>query len=303
MNQSKQSGYEDFNIVDASKPIKKYSSNPLDNLGEFVFEEFEKDRNGRMSPTDGATHCTRMAYYNAFPRTVRYSAATKGYFAVGKAIEDFVVDLLSSNGLFLARNIRAACEDLQLGAEIDILLNIDDRLTVCEVKSKGSSLPSKPDAHQLSQLEYYMAYLVAPGMMFYMSRNISNNLQGDLVYRAIPVPYNLSDLRDRIYLAAFSRYAIDHKLIPNKTIYQEKDCGFCPLKNHCWRGEPVEFVGEVMKWDDLLKAKEQANLFVDEFFKPNNIKARRRAVWESIKDSVKPMSFKKYASLFDAHGC
>lgn len=260
----------------------------------------EKDRKGRLSPTDGATHCARKAFYYAQPYSVTESLATEAYYEVGKALESFVANLFERQGYLVGKNIRVETDELQLGAELDLLLQVEDYMRVGEVKTKGTKLPNKADPSQLSQLMYYMAYLFTDGVMIHMSRNVSHNLKGDLTIDFINVPLDLEVLHGKITLAGYARWAIDNNLIPGKSIFNVDECGFCMLKSHCFKYEPspIQTSAIPISGDKISEGMSWAKKFADEFFKKEAIDKRRDLVYSRLQEQGTKLSFSKYRKLF-----
>lgn len=205
-------------------------------------------QNGRMYVSTAAFCERQTALSMTFEGLVDYDSSTSGYFEMGKAGENVVVNSLRNQNVLLYDNpneqYRTLDIGLNLGGKIDAIYCLpDSEPRLLEVKTCGNTLPLAPHGEHLAQAKLYSAIMGLPVSIVYISRNIAD-YNGQIIIRDFDIEYDEIDLYETMYTVIFGKLSAERGLMPQIPPHLTKpsDCGFCQFKSICWDGKPSHLI-------------------------------------------------------------
>jgi hypothetical protein len=218
--------------------------------------------------------CSRKHYLESNIEYESESSPILTYSAViGNATETMLIEnLLNYNSDFVyAYDLSIsskttgfdASEWLNYSGKIDLILNIDDQLILCDIKTYGKELRLE---QYTAQLQFYAAVTgLENAAILAFSRNLVEN--GQFAFKYIPIDVSNDAKINAITVAFYAQLCYDANVLPHKPKKFRKtvECKYCYFKQACW-DDTLDFKNDPN--DELLKtAKELATEFVNEPFK------------------------------------
>lgn len=243
------------------------------------------DRQGRLYASDAGL-CERKAVLAATDTNPSIdTASAQGYYALGNAIEELVMDGLYAQGALLFKQYRLPDVGLNLGGYIDGIILLAGRVRVLEVKSCGK-LPDVPKPHHASQAYIYSAVTGLPASLLYFSRTVAK-LDGTMLMKEFNLEEHPSEKRKSIYRAVLASLAVKRKVVPEKPSHMdtESKCtdAFCPFTSACWHGAGVDTGWPVISASDNVDLIREAHELTDTLLSSAATIDRRTGVLNYLK--------------------
>lgn len=286
-----QIGREETASSPGAVPFVSYGSGPAyaNSLASVVARGLTKqvsyDRQGRLYASDAGL-CERKAVLSATDLNPSVdTASARGYYALGNAIEELVMDGLFAQGALLFKQYRLPDVGLNLGGYIDGIILLAGRIRVLEVKSCGK-LPDVPKPHHASQAYIYSAITGLPASLLYFSRTVAK-LDGTLLMKEFNLEEHPSEKRKSIYRAVLASLAVKRKVVPEKPTHMatEAQCveAFCPFTSVCWHGVGVDTGWPIVSAVDNVELIREAHELTDSLLSPAVMVDRRTGVLNYLK--------------------
>jgi hypothetical protein len=262
----------------------------LENTGLLEAIETGLERS-EMQNYDGRIHasssgyCSRRGALEATYKGMRkYEAKSALYFKLGLALEDSVLDALDSQKRLFFRQYHLPEIGINLGGKVDGIVLHNGKLHCLEIKSCGSTLPTKPDDEHLTQINIYSAVTGLPGLLLYVSRTVQD-YNGNLKLKLFDLGFN-ADMGKSLRSSALAYFASKNELLPDipDHITSEKDCGYCNFKNLCWQFE-VSPVLQPMTPTENEQINAAADKFISNFMQVSELKKRRNGVLKFLSEN------------------
>ena len=242
------------------------------------------DRQGRLYASDAGL-CQRKAVLGATSEGPSIdTASSMGYYALGNAIEELVMDGLFSQGALLFKQYRLPDVGLNLGGYIDGIIVLAGRIRVLEVKSCGK-LPDYPKPHHAAQAYIYSAITGFPASLLYFSRTVAK-MDGTLLMKEFNLEEHQEEKRKSIYRAVLASLAVKRRVVPDKPTHMDKEqaCldAFCPFTSICWHGAGVDTGWPFSSAAESLELANEAQVKTDELLSPVSLLDRRVGVLKHI---------------------
>lgn len=269
----------------------------LDYLYRGLRSQKDVKRKGRLWASQ-APHCSRRgALTGVYEGTQITRPANQGYFSLGIAIENMILNAWDKNKLVITDQYRLPEVGLNLGGKVDAVVLLNGKLRIVEIKSCGDKIPTSGKREHLSQARFYSAVTGFPMYLFYFSRNVAH-FNGKLKSTYFYEEFNKDTLQYTVHNAALARLSIDNTIIPEigGNIRSIGDCGFCDFVGHCWKGDELTIsdrngLTEQYDYRQYSKIVNEAIQFTQDFFLEDNIDKRRQ---KFLRDLVKPMKKKGF---------
>lgn len=153
-------------------------------------------------------------------------------------------------------------EWLDYSGKIDLILNVDNELIVCDVKTYGKNLRIE---QYTAQLQFYAAVTgLEHAAILAFSRNLVEN--GRFAFQYIPISVTREDKINAVTVAYYAQLCYDYNLLPVKPKGFRKtvECKYCYFKQRCWNDELKFDYNVDFDTKTLEQAKSLATQFVDE---------------------------------------
>lgn len=242
------------------------------------------NRDGRLYASDAGL-CQRKAVLEATTDGITIdTASSRGYYALGNAIEDLVMDGLFDSNSLLFKQYRLPDVGINLGGYIDGVILISDKMRVLEVKSCGA-LPSHPKPHHAAQAYIYSAITGLPASLLYFSRSVAK-FDGSVLMREFNLEEQITEKRNSLYRAVVASIAIKLKVIPDISshIMSSKVCkeAFCPFVSVCWDGAQPDNEWRYATPSEMLEISNQAYIKTEEIMDPDAVDTRRTGMLKHL---------------------
>lgn len=197
------------------------------------------------------------------------NAASQFYMETGTTVHRLIQKGLENVGVLVEaeRRIDYKIDNVQISGMIDGVVEIDDEISVLEIKTCGA-LPSKPKKeHKHQAMVYALLSGIYKIIIFYFSRSIAS-YDGTLTAVEFEVLATPDELAETAHLLAESVVATKMGVIPRipPHITSASNCGFCPFQKSCWEGDetfknpPKKFDLKVAEIEnELLKRSKKAH--------------------------------------------
>lgn len=192
--------------------------------------------------------------------------------AIGNATEFMLVEhllkfdpsLVFAHNLSINSKVDGFDEDewIDYSGKIDLILNIDNELIVCDVKTYGKELRME---QYTAQLQFYAAVTgLNKAAILAFSRNLVES--GRFAFRYIPISVTIEDKINAMTVAYYAQLCYDMNLLPIKPKGFRKtiECKYCHFKDRCWNDKLHNDYNDDNSNYLLNRAKEMATKFVNE---------------------------------------
>jgi hypothetical protein len=271
-----------------------------------------RSNKGRLYVSESGLCARKSALSSCIEKEYISSPSMPFYTGIGKEVENIILNSLNNAGILVFPDINKPLVNgeheqfsipdvgLNLGGKLDGVVYTNGKLHLLEIKTAGQQLPTNPELtkpQNVAQARIYSAILGMDVILFYMSRNVSSDRNGEkLKVKEFVYKFDRGASYKYIYETALAKYCIDHKLIPPIPAHINASnignmCSYCAMFNYCWGTESVveDFPDFTIPTEhELLVASNNAHLTSGEILKPDNIKQRRRDFIYNIKQICNP---------------
>lgn len=262
------------------------SENLIDVITDGLTRSEYQDFDGRIHASTSGYCARRGALEASYKGTKVYEAKSALYFKLGIALEESLLDALDSRKRLFFRQYHLPETGINLGGKVDGIVLHNGKLHCLEIKSCGSTLPSKPELEHLSQINIYSAVTGLPGLLLYASRSVQD-FRGDLKLKLFDLGFNTDDCSKSLESSAVAYFASKNNLLPEipEHITSEKNCGYCSFKNICWQFELDKSPLTPMSESELEAVTGASNKFIENYMQMTEIKKRRNGVLKFLSEN------------------
>lgn len=277
-----------------------------------MFESKARSSKGRLYVSESGLCARKGALSSCIEREFVSSPSMPFYTGIGKEVENIILQNLDRAGILVFPDIHKPLVNgeyeqfsipdigLNLGGKLDGVIFSNNKLYLLEIKTAGQQLPTNPELtkpQNVAQARLYSAILGMDIVLFYFSRNVSSDRNGDkLKAKEFVFKFDRGASYKYVYETVLSKYCIDNGFIPPIPSYINSGnsgnmCSYCSIASYCWGVNSLEEDFKDFKIPnehELLVASNNAHMTAGEILKPENIKQRKRDFLYNIKQVCNP---------------
>lgn len=264
--------------------LTKQKSDPLaDLILSGMKSEREINRNGRLY-AGSSGFCERQTALDATYKGLEVTEpSSTGYFALGIAVEDLILDALHKKNTLLFRQLETPNIGINIGGKIDGFVFIPqlDKIRMVEVKSCGTTLPSEPNLTHKAQALIYSGITGFEISLVYYSRNVADRNKKVLL-KPFDLGYDEREIYKAMYRACYGYFASKLGVMPRKPLHiaNQDVCGFCRFIPVCWQGEKAHLADITPEQQKEIEEKSVA--LANHILSPESIAQRKNLVLKKI---------------------
>jgi len=249
-------------------------------LADFVHRGLKRveriERDGRTWVSQVSVCPRQGALAATFVGDSEETAAKEFYCEFGNTAEEIILRGWYNSGILLFADYALPDIGINLGGKIDAIVVYNGKITVAEVKTCGTKMPTKPKLTHFAQASLYSAITGLPYVIYYQSRNVAdygNNLKA----KEFAFEFNGEALKVNMFNAVYAHLCVEAGVMPNKYIMKNDErCGFCNFTNVCWEdGIPHMNIASSKDYEELANLASYMTL---NFMRPADVAKRRNGV-------------------------